>query len=124
MHPTLVNGKHKVVLVPFDRKYLHIGTIALFVYNKKHILHRLVAFYADTLVFQGDNLPYSKEIVKVDDIKAFVGCIITPKGKVIDCKKRRYTVLSRLFVSINWCRFMLLKFRYKIADFIRKKNKS
>lgn len=122
MYPTLVSGKHKVVLVPFDRRYLRIGMIALFVYNKKHVLHRLVALDADMLTFQGDNLPYTEETVKVEDIRAFVEYIITPRGTVVDCKKRRFAVMSRLFVSINKYRFISLKIINKIANSINYKR--
>ena len=71
MYPTLISGKHKIVLAPMRKEYLHKGIIALFLYNGKHVLHRLVAIDGDLLTFQGDNLPYSKEVAKQTDIIAF-----------------------------------------------------
>lgn len=101
MYPALVSGKHKVVLSPFQKKYLRLGMIALFVYGKKHVLHRLVAINGGMLTFQGDNLPYSREIVGEEDIIAFVEFIIAPKGKVVDCKTLRFAMKSRLQVFVN-----------------------
>ncbi|MDU1891684.1 MAG: S24/S26 family peptidase [Dysgonomonas sp.] len=100
MHPTLLNGKHKVVLVPYQKQYLQIGTIALFAHNNKYILHRLVAINEDLLTFQGDNLPYTKEYITEKDIVALVKFIITPSGKIIDCRKRYFFFKSKLQRSI------------------------
>lgn len=97
MHPTLLNGKHKVVLIPYQKKYLRVGTIALFLYNEKHLLHRLVSVNKNRFIFQGDNLPYIREYVKEENIIAIVEYIITPTGKVIDCKKQGFFVRNRLW---------------------------
>lgn len=101
MYPALVSDKHKVVLSPFQKKYLRLGMIALFVYGKKHVLHRLVAIDGGLLTFQGDNLPYSREVVGEEDIIAFVEFIIAPQGKVVDCKTPRFALKSRLQVFVN-----------------------
>jgi len=100
MHPTLLDGKHKVVLTPYEKKYLQIGVMALFVYKQKYILHRLVAINGDQLIFQGDNLPYVKEFVEEKDIIAIVEFIITPTDKVIDCRKYSFFIKNRLWRSI------------------------
>lgn len=97
MYPVFLDGKHKVVLVPCQRQYLRVGVIALFMYNNKYILHRLVSIKGDQLIFQGDNLPYTKECVWVKDIIALVEFIIAPTGEVIDCKKRWFYIKSRLW---------------------------
>lgn len=113
MHPTLQDGLHKVVLVPYCKQSLRIGTIALFLYRGKHILHRLISITDDGLTFQGDNLPYVKEFVREEDIIAVVRFIITPSGKVIDCKKQSFLSKSR------WWWFM---YQYSRA-FVRKIRK-
>lgn len=100
MHPTLQDGLHKVVLVPYCKQSLQVGTIALFLYRGKHILHRLISISDNGLTFQGDNLPHVKELVREEDIIAVVKFIITPSGKVVDCKKQSFLLKSR------WRRFM------------------
>lgn len=101
MHPTLLDGKHKVVLVPYQGVDLKTGIIALFVYNKKYVLHRLVSIRGNQLTFQGDNLPYVKECVKEEDIIAIVEFIIPPTGKVIDCKKQRFLFKSKFWRPLH-----------------------
>lgn len=98
MQPALMDRKHRVVLVPFRREYLRIGMIALFRYNGKHLLHRLVRIDGKQLTFKGDNLPYTRERVREEDVVAFAGYIITPEGKTIDCTGRGYRIKSRLAV--------------------------
>lgn len=122
MRPTLISGKHKVVLAPFRDKCLRIGMIALFVCDKKHVLHRLVAINGETLTFQGDNLPNAKEVVKTEDIRAIVEFIITPGGAVVDCKRQRFIIKSRLFMLINKLRFAYMKLRCKIIDLMLTRN--
>jgi len=107
MHPTLLDGKHKVVLIPYQKQYLCIGIIALFIYRGRHILHRLVSIDESQLIFQGDNLPYVKESVREEDIIAIVEYIIEPGGKVVDCKKRSFFIKSRLWRPVHHNRLKL-----------------
>ncbi|WP_029906706.1 S24/S26 family peptidase [Prevotella sp. 10(H)] len=100
MYPALRNGKHKVVLVPYRKEFLRIGIIALFIHNQKHILHRLVSIDNNILTFQGDNLPYVKEYIEEKDIIAIVEFIITPDGKVTDCKKQWFFIKNKLWRPI------------------------
>lgn len=101
MYPTLLDGKHKVVLIPYHRQHLRIGVIALFVYNKKYILHRLVSIEGDRLIFQGDNLSRVRECVTENDIVAIVEYIITPTGKLIDCKKCWFFLKDKRWRSVQ-----------------------
>lgn len=101
MYPTLLDGKHKVVLVPAQKEHLQIGVIALFTYNGKYILHRLVSKNKKQLVFQGDNLLYTKEYVNREDVIAIVEFIIEPTGKVTDCRKRYFFIKNRLLRLIH-----------------------
>ena len=112
MFPTLLDGKHKVVLAPYQKQYLRVGIIALFVYNKKYILHRLVSIYDDRLIFQGDNQSHIKEEVKEEDIIAIVEFIITPKGKVQDCKKWCFFIKNRMWRPI-YQRYSILIIKIK-----------
>ncbi|GAB6122635.1 S24/S26 family peptidase [Dysgonomonas termitidis] len=100
MHPTLVNGKHKVVLIPYRQQQIRIGTIALFGYRGKYILHRLISISEDHLIFQGDNLPSVREYVEEKDVVAIVEFIITPAGKIIDYKKFSPRIKDRLRRSL------------------------
>lgn len=101
MYPTLLDGKHKVVLVPYQKQYLKVGILALFVYNKKHILHRLISINGNCLIFQGDNQPNVREEVKEEDIIAIVEFIITPTGKVLDCKKQCLFAKNRFWRTMR-----------------------
>ena len=114
MQPTLLDGKHRVVLVPYKKQYLRTGMIALFVYRGKYVLHRLVAIDNYRLTFQGDNLPYTKEYIKEEDIVAIVEFIITPTSKVIDCKKRWFFIKTKLDLLI----YRFLAFMRKIKAFL------
>lgn len=109
MHPTLLNGQHKVVLVPYHRESLRVGSIALFRYQNKHILHRLVATDGTEFIFQGDNLPSVKEIVREEDIVAITKSIITPSGKIIDCRKSCFLIRNKLLRPVR--RYYLLSIR-------------
>ncbi|NDV60226.1 hypothetical protein [Bacteroides sp. 519] len=95
MHPTLVDGKHKVVLKPCNEQCLRVGTLALFLYKGKHILHRLVSIDANRLTFRGDNL-ITEECINREDVIAVVAFIITPTGKVIDCAKQSFFIKNSL----------------------------
>ncbi|MBK5721504.1 S24/S26 family peptidase [Dysgonomonas sp. Marseille-P4677] len=100
MYPTLLNGKHKVVLIPYQKQYLQVGSIALFEYENKYILHRLKLVNGNQLVFQGDNLPSVREHVEEGNIVGIVEYIISPDGKITDCKKRRFFIKSKLWLPI------------------------
>lgn len=101
MHPSLKDDLHRVVLSPLRGTPLRTGMVALFVYNGKHLLHRLVAAGEDMLAFQGDNLPYRRECVSREDVIAFAEYIITPRGRVIDCKTAGYRMRSRTLILMN-----------------------
>jgi len=100
MYPTLLNGKHKVVLVSYRREYLKVGIIALFVYKEKHILHRLVSIKENQLIFQGDNQPNIREYIEEKDIVGIVEYIISSTGKITDCKKQLFFIKNRLWRPI------------------------
>lgn len=122
MHPTLLNGKHKVVLVPYKKQYLRVGVIALFEYRGKCILHRLQFVDGDQLIFQGDNMPYVKECIKEENIIAVVEFIITPLGRVIDCKTQWFFIRNRLWRPIRKYNLILVRgakrFLYRAFNFI------
>lgn len=100
MYPTLEDGKHKVVLKPYHSQALKVGTLALFVYNKKYILHRLISIEENKLIFKGDNLT-TEECISRKDIIAVVEFIITPSGKVIDCNKQSFFIRNNLRLLMN-----------------------
>ncbi len=102
MRPTLVDGRHRVVLAPCGDRRPPIGTIALVRYNGRHILHRLVAREADgTLVFRGDNLPHTVERVTAGDIVGVVRSIVGPGGRVRRSKGLGWALRSRLSAAFS-----------------------
>jgi signal peptidase I len=116
MRPALVDGRHRVVLVPYRREYLRVGMIALIVCNGRHILHRLVGVEGDTLVFRGDNLPHTAERVTEGEVVAFVRSIIGPRGRVTDCMGYRWMFWSRLCALASRLRSTAsCRFRYLLA---------
>lgn len=118
MHPTLLNGKHKVVLIPYQKQNLRVGTIALFVYRGKYILHRLISKKGDCLMFQGDNLPYIRECINDKDIIGVVEFIITPTGKIIDCKKQWFFIKNKLYRLVcQYCLIFIKRLFYRITVF-------
>jgi hypothetical protein len=96
MLPTLVDNRHRVVLVPYDRVHLRVGAIALIRYGGRHVLHRLVARRNGKMIFRGDNLPRTVERVAECDIVALVRRIIGPDGREIDCRGWRFIVTGHL----------------------------
>lgn len=116
MHPTLISGEHKVVLVPYRKQFLRVGSIALFKYGNKHILHRLISIDGNSLIFQGDNLPNLRESVKKEDIIAFVEFIIDPDGKIIDCKKQSFFIKNQFWRPISQWSSKLIKKMKRILN--------
>lgn len=109
MYPFLINDQHKVVLVPYKREQLHIGTIFLYVYKGKHLLHRLVSINDESLILRGDNMPHTQEIIREENIIASVRYIITPTGKTIDCQGRKPGLKWHLWKCFSKLRFNLGK---------------
>jgi len=109
MHPSLLNGKHKVILAPYRKHYLKVGCIALFIYNGKYILHRLVCINKGRLIFQGDNLPYTREIIAEENIVAVVEFIIATDGKITDCRKRWFCIKNQLWQPISKYRLIFIR---------------
>lgn len=101
MHPTLLNGEHKVVLTSYQKQFLRVGIILLFVYKEKYILHRLVSINENQLILQGDNQPYRREYIEEKDIVGMVKYIISPRGKITDCEKKRFFIKNRLWRPIQ-----------------------
>jgi SOS-response transcriptional repressor LexA len=81
MRPFLRNEKDAVLLAPYQPDDLKAGTIVLFRYNSKFILHRIVGVENDTLLIQGDGVCAGYEKPLKTDVVAVVCMIIRPNGK-------------------------------------------
>ncbi len=109
MRPTLVDGRHRVVLAPRGEGPLPIGTIALVRYGGRHILHRLVAVDSDgTLVLRGDNLPHTVERVGEADVVGVVRSIIGPGGRVRRCDGPVWRLGSRVAAAVSPARAVFM----------------
>jgi len=83
MNPYLRDRKDAIVLSPTRPEDLQIGTIVLFTYHGKYILHRIIGRKGEYFVIQGDGVCKNTEIVPEKDIIAIVQTIIRPSGKEV-----------------------------------------
>jgi phage repressor protein C with HTH and peptisase S24 domain len=92
MTPFLHNGRDRVVLVPFSERELTRGTVVLFRYKGRHLLHRIVRRTGEELEIQGDNV-YTTEQATVADVVAVVRKVIRPSGHIIHNGSVRWRVI-------------------------------
>lgn len=99
MRPWLRDGREKVILKAHTAENIKIGEIALFRYKGRHILHRIININGNNITFAGDGNIGIYEYGTMQDIIAVVKCIITPKGRIIECDSRIWRVKSRLWLA-------------------------
>ncbi len=99
MQPTLLNGRHSVVLMPAQGVELSIGCIALFLFEGRYLLHRLVEIQGAKLIFQGDNVHKTQEWAMREDVVGVVERIVDDRGESIDCLTPQYARESKRLVG-------------------------
>lgn len=87
MQPILSDGKDEVTLSRSFGGDLKLLDIALFRYRNGYVLHRLISKNDKSLIFQGDNTLYQKELCAYSDVIA----------KVVDIHRSKPVAIS--FIS-------------------------
>ncbi len=118
MQPTLVEFRDRVVLTSLDENELFVGAIALFRYNGKYLLHRLIMIEGEWLIFRGDNLHASSERVHRDDVVAIVESIIKDEKRVISCVDNPYRHRVKRYLVILSLRNIYFRIKRHLAKFV------
>jgi signal peptidase I len=114
MTPCLRDGRDRVILAPFVDADLVRGTVVLFRYKGRHILHRIIRRTGDGLEIQGDAVP-TTESATVADVVAVVKEIVRPNGHVIHNGSVRW----RLIWVVGRCRRGLRKLLHALKHTVK-----
>ena len=115
MHPFIRNGRDKAVLSPVEESGLEKGTIVLFRYNGRHIMHRIIEKRGEVFIIQGDgNDVRTFETARRKDIVAIVARIVKPSGRSIDCSSRAWLRKFFLWEKLNPIRRYIMAFDRRI----------
>ena len=99
MRPLLRDGRDKVVLRRCTDADIKKGAVMLFRYRGTHIMHRVVKIEGDVVIFEGDGNYKMQEVALRKDIVAVVEAVVRPSGRRIECRGRRWRILSNLWLS-------------------------
>lgn len=102
------------------------GTVALFISHdeegkRKFVLHRLVKYEGDALVFMGDNRRFCDPPADREDVIGVV-CAFTRKGREHSCSAPWYVLYSAVMTATRGTRLALSRIRgflYRIWKRIR-----
>lgn len=114
MRPFLRSNKDVVVLSPFRPEELKPGTIILFAYYNKHLLHRIVEAGNKYLLIQGDGCMKNYEKVQHSDVIGIVRTVIRSNGKAVPVKGLMVEIYWRLWYLLRPWRHYLLTFYDKV----------
>ena len=99
MRPLLRDGRDKVVLRRCTDADIKKGAVMLFHYRGTHIMHRVVKIEGDVVIFEGDGNYKMQEVALRKDIVAVVEAVVRPSGRRIECRGRRWRMMSNLWLS-------------------------
>ena len=99
MRPLLRDGRDKVVLRRCTDADIKKGAVMLFRYRGTHIMHRVVKIEGDVVIFEGDGNYKMQEVALRKDIVAVVEAVVRPSGRRIECRGRRWRMMSNLWLS-------------------------
>ncbi|MDR1859870.1 MAG: S24/S26 family peptidase [Bacteroidales bacterium] len=116
MNPCLRAGTDAVVLSPFMPDELRTGSIVLFTYRGRYLLHRIIGRRGDRLVIQGDGVRRGKELVPPDDVIAVVHTVIRPNGREISVHSRGARLYWQVWRRLRPFRRYLLWIWRKLPD--------
>ncbi len=101
MRPLLRDGRDKVVLRRCTDADIRKGAVILFRHRGAHIMHRVVRVEGDVVIFAGDGNYKMQEVAMRKDIVAVVDAVVRPSGRRIECRGRRWRILSHLWLSLS-----------------------
>lgn len=118
MQPLLRNERDRVVLAPADAERLAVGTIVLFRYRGRHILHRIVRREGDRFTLAGDGNYATTEHCTSRDIVAVAQAVVRCSGRVVSCRSLRWRLLSHSWLAMpdgvrKFARRVLSKLGYR-----------
>ena len=104
MRPLLRDGRDKVILRKANDEDIKIGAVLLFRHRGSHVMHRVTKIEGDVVIFEGDGNYKLQEVASRNDIIAVMETVVRPSGRRIECRGRRWRVLS--FVWLSQARFV------------------
>ena len=107
MYPFLRNGCDLVTLRTFVPEDLKPGTIILFKYQSKYLLHRIIQLKGTNCYLRGDNnWSFCLESCTIDDMVAMV-IAVERNGRNISCNSYGWRICSFLWMKSHFLRVML-----------------
>lgn len=121
MTPFLIDGRDSVVLAPFARTDLKVGTIVLVCLppEGQYILHRIIKVQGERFMMMGDGNCRGVECFSYADVVG-VAVRVVRRGRVIACSNVWWTFFSRCWRRLRFLRRLLLAFYKRIYQRIRK----
>lgn len=107
MHPFLRNEKDSVLLAPAN-KVVTKNDVVLFLYNGRHILHRVVAVEGEKYIMQGDGVYASREHCSREEIVGVVTHICRQGGKMVPVTSLWWRLASAMWFHLRFARRWLL----------------
>lgn len=115
MWPLIANQRDSVLLTPCESDELKKGDIILFKATKTHwVLHRITDVREDGYITTGDGNLHRDPFIPKEAVRGKVKTIYR-KDRIIDCEKKRWNALFRLWMIAFPMRGTLQKMIVKLA---------
>lgn len=108
MLPFIIGGKDQVTLVPYTGQDLPLGIAALYQWEGKYMIHRLVKKDESHYHFLGDGNICRFETIKRNEVLGILQTIHHPDGKETDTTGRCWLHLGMIWYHIRPVRRYLL----------------
>jgi hypothetical protein len=82
------DGSEIIIASPFSPDELIPGVIVLFLYQGKHLCHRIIMRIEDNLLIQGDGSVKQHELVTVSDVIGIIQTVIRPNKKPVSTQSK------------------------------------
>ena len=108
MLPFILGGKDQITLVPYSGQDLPLGIAALYQWEDKYMIHRLVKKDASHYHFLGDGNICRLEIIKRDQVLGILQTIHHANGKDTDATSAHWLRMGMIWYHIRPIRRYLL----------------
>lgn len=108
MLPFILGGKDQITLVPYSGQDLPLGIAALYRWEDKYMIHRLVKKDASHYLFLGDGNICRLEIIKRDQVLGILQTIHHANGKDTDATSAHWLRMGMVWYHIRPIRRYLL----------------
>lgn len=108
MLPFILGGKDQITLVPYSGQDLPLGIAALYRWEDKYMIHRLVKKDASHYHFLGDGNICRLEIIRRDQVLGILQTIHHANGKDTDATSAHWLRMGMIWYHIRPIRRYLL----------------